>query len=235
MNIPDGRTILFWILQFAVQCVNTLLQLCLKFKSCAEYKNQVKVYKVLWRHKTPERLDFSRMKDFLCVFERLTHPEVVLNDEYSLYCITPDEAVFVHCGCHDVFNSSHHAFVYNAQFALAQQVVVLPMSTFHKIASNIHLPDIPLVHLPNHGRCGSTLLTRMFEAIPGALSVSETNAFTDLASLSQRGEVVRDVLRDMCRGVIMFTVKHCNSRNATVMFIKLQVIVIPLLLLSFGG
>ena len=217
---------LFICFQSLVNYVNFLL---LKFyfgrNVVNTYESSATVYKILFRYKPAERLDFSCKDDFISIVEESAHPEIVLKDKISLYCINAREAVLVDCGNEDIFDSAHHTFVYNAQFAIAKKMICVPLSSFYKIVSNITLPSIPLVHLPNHGRCGSTLITKLFEAMPGTLAISETNAFTDLASLSQQGIVNRDELRKICFSIIMCTVKHCNSRNSKLLFLKFQNVV----------
>ena len=91
----------------------------------------------------------------------------------------------------DVFDSIHDAFVYNIQFRHAANLIIVPIESLHQIAKEISIPKIPIIHLANHGRCGSTLITKMFEAMPSSLSMNEPNAYTDLAEISRKGRLAR--------------------------------------------
>ena len=217
---------LFLCFQILVKYLNfLLLKFCITRTVCSEYDSDAIVYNILFRHKLYTRIIPSCKDDFIALVEGSADPAIILKENISLYCINENEAVLVDCGNEDIFDSSHHAFVYNHQFAVAVKLVCVPLSSFHKVVTNVTLPKIPIVHLPNHGRCGSTLLTKLFEAIPGSLSISETSPLTDLALLSQSGIYERGVLRKICFSIIMCTVKHCHSRKSKLLFLKFQNVV----------
>ena len=186
------------------------------------YEESAHVYKILYRHRSQANIEFSSKDDFIYIHERFCHPSIALKDMVSLYSVTLKEAVFVDCGNVDVFDSTIDPFVYNVQFSSAIKIIILPIDSFHRISKEIPLPKIPIIHLANHSRCGSTLVTKLFEGISNTLSISETNSFTDLASLSRKGHVSYDALRKLCYSTIMCTVKHANERKSELVFIKCQ-------------
>ena len=143
---------------------------------CNTYERSAQVCKILLRHKPPIHLEFSSKSDFIFVHKYFCYPCIVLNDSISLYSINEKEAIFVDCGKIDVFDSIHDPFVYNTQFRHAVNLITVPIESLHKIAKETSLPKIPIIHLANHGRCGSTLITKIFEAVPNSLSMSEPNA-----------------------------------------------------------
>ena len=110
-----------------------------------------------------------------------------MNDKISRYHITDTEAVFVDCESEDIFDPKH-VFVYHGQFLFAKRMFIMPLTSFYMISKQIKKPDIPIIHLANHGRCGSTFLSNVFDAISGTLSISETNPFTDLAEPVKKRE-----------------------------------------------
>ncbi|XP_066926544.1 uncharacterized protein [Clytia hemisphaerica] len=208
------KKILFNWLQILFNFINSLWQ-----KPTDEYENSASVYKIIHRYK--EEFTYSKKNDFLILFTEFSHPNIVLAENYSLYTFTDDEAIFVDCGDCDIFDKTK-AFVYDTQYKNAVKMVTMPLHSFHLVAKQVNVPKIPIIHLANHGRCGSTLLTKVFDAIPGALSISETNGFSDVVLLSHNGNKNRETLKKLCLSVILMTIKHGNTRNSTCIFIKLK-------------
>ena len=186
------------------------------------YEESACVCKIWARHKTAANIEMSNKEDFIYILEKFAHPNIILSDNISLYSVNEVEAVFVDCGVVDVFDSAHDAFVYNTQFRMATKIIILPVESFHRIAKDIPLPNIPMIHLANHGRCGSTLMSKLFEAMPNSLSISEANSFTDLAGLSRKGHLGFDTLQKLCYSTILCTIKHANARNSELVFFKCQ-------------
>jgi len=96
----------------------------------------------------------------------------------------------------------------------------MPIASFKQISKEVLLPKIPMVHVANHGRCGSTLLFKLFEIIPNALAISEPNAFPDLAELSCKGRVDRAELKSLCYCSLIMTIKHAKTRNSELLFLR---------------
>ena len=189
------------------------------------YERSAQVCKILLRHKGQIYMEFSSKSDFIFVHKDFCHPCIILNDNISLYSVNKKEAIFVDCGNIDVFDSIHDAFVYNTQFRHAVNLITVPIESLHQIAKEMPLPKIPIIHLANHGRCGSTLITKMFEAVPNSLSMSEPNAYTDLAELSRKGRLARSELVKLCYSISLCIFKHASTRKSEVVFLKGQNVV----------
>ena len=84
----------------------------------------------------------------------------------------------------DVYSSDEGPFMYITQFKLATHIITMDMETFRELADNLPekkdvkvLSILPLclnllfspkiMVVANTGRCGSTLLAQMFEAVKG--------------------------------------------------------------------
>ena len=187
-----------------------------------DYEKSAAVYQVLGRYKAERDYEFSRKTDFTTEFMEFSHPNIVLADNYSLYTFTDDEAVFVDCGDCDIFDKTK-AFVYDTQYQNAIKMVTMPLESFHIVAKEVTIPDIPIVHLANHRRCGSTLFTKVFEGIPNALSLSETNGFTQLAEMSlHNGDQDYEKIKKMLYSAILMTIKHASARKSSCMLMKHQ-------------
>lgn len=192
---------------------------------CNTYERGAQVCKILLRNKPPIHLEFSSKSDFIFIHKYFCHPCTVLNDSISLYSINEKEAIFVDCGKIDDFDSIHDPFVYNTQFRHAVNLITVPIESLHKIAKEMSLPKIPIIHLANHGRCGSTLITKIFEAVPNSLSISEPNAYTDLAELSRKGRLARFELVKLCYSISLCIFKHASTRKSEIVFLKGQSVV----------
>ena len=205
-------------IQFLVNCFNQIRV----GKPTEHFESSASVYRIVCRYKTSRQYEFSHKNDFVALFEEFEHPSIVLEERYSLYTVTKDEAIFVDCNATDIFDKDK-AFVYDTQFQTASRLITMPISSFHLIAKHITFPDIPVAHLPNHGRCGSTLLTKVFDAVPNSLSISELNSFTELAEISLKNGV-RDyeMIKQLLKSVVMMTLKHGISRKSSCVLIKCQ-------------
>lgn len=191
-------------------------------KKHIEYETSASIYRIIWRLKKQSNYEFSSQNDFISFFEKSDHPSIVLDERYSLYTVTKEEAIFVDCGSTNIFDKKK-AFVYDTQFQSASRLITMPISSFHLVSKQISFPKIPVTHLPNHGRCGSTLLTKVFDALPDALSISELNSFTELAEMSLRNGIQdSEIIKQLFKSVIMMTLKHANSRKSSCVLIKCQ-------------
>ena len=104
----------------------------------------------------------------------LAHPK------WTLYCldIPSRTALFI-----DVAKGTDLAaapFAYEAQFQHATQALIVPFAAFIATAKSQDPPE-KLLLIFSTGRCGSTLFSRVLAAMPGVWSLSEPDAFTNLA------------------------------------------------------
>ena len=83
----------------------------------------------------------------------------------------------------DVYSSDEGPFMYITQFKLATHIITMDMETFRELADNlpekrdvkvliiltlcIYNSSTQIIVVANTGRCGSTLLAQMFEAVKG--------------------------------------------------------------------
>lgn len=104
-----------------------------------------------------------------------------LGPHVELYCLDDENrrALFVQTGPDvDLLDAP---FFYLAQYRGAERLLALPYEALHALADD--LPDPRLVFLFSTGRCGSTLLSRAFNAVPGVRSLSEPDVYSDVATL----------------------------------------------------
>lgn len=137
----------------------------------------------------------------------------VLDTDHELYCLDDEHrrALFVRTPPGTELAGA--PFFYLAQYRAAQELVAVPYGTLHALADT--LPDPALVMLYSVGRCGSTLLSRGFTAVPGVRSLSEPDVFSDVAMLrhwdpsreDEYGRLVRSCVRILGRSAPTLAVK----------------------------
>lgn len=108
-------------------------------------------------------------------------PDMILaSPDWSLYCLdfAEGKALFVEMPAGT--NLAEAAFVYGAQFDLAQRAITVPLNSLENLANQIPLPA-NLAFLFSTSRCGSTLASRILAQLPNVWSLSEPDCYTNLA------------------------------------------------------
>lgn len=119
-------------------------------------------------------------------------PEEVLRDpRYTLYCFDRKNGTAIFVECEDPAAIDRAAFYYQAQVEHAIGLVAMPLATFHRIGEEIPEPPRGLIFIHSVGRCGSTLLSKVLETVPGIQSLSEPDDLTQLVH-SRAGEGASD-------------------------------------------
>jgi len=60
-----------------------------------------------------------------------------------------------------LWRSEYKSFIRHAQFEFCRHLIIVPLTTFHRLAETIGDPKGELIFLFNTGRCGSTLLKQV--------------------------------------------------------------------------
>ena len=76
----------------------------------------------------------------------------------------------------DAPHSDNGSFLRVAQFLNAHKIIRMPIATFHRLADSVGDPKGKLIFISNTARCGSTLLSQVFEETNRVLSFSEPDA-----------------------------------------------------------
>ena len=166
------------------------------------YANSAHVMTIWWRHKLSCVVLPNSLMDFITVHERFDQPDVVLEDNVTLYAITSSQAVFVETEKEvDAANSEFSSFMKIAQFVYAKKVIVLPIPVFHHLADQLGDPRGKLVFVGNTGRCGSTLLCQIYEETGRCVAFAEPDVIN---TLSQKHETMEP---DLFRRLAISTVR----------------------------
>ncbi len=162
----------------------------------------------------------ARIEDFtLSPGESFDADDIANNPNISLYCLNDAQrqAVFVELPAE--VDISQAPFAYAAQHEHAQRLFTVPYDTFHQ------MPDrtpghLILVH--NIGRCGSTLLHHIFNALDSVVSLSEPDAFASIIPMRQNDKNSDDDLITMLQSTMRITFKSWPGLQTGVVKFRLQ-------------
>ena len=190
------------------------------------FKQSAHVTEIYWRRKFLPML-VADTSNFITLHKGFKHPSYVLKPHVSLYCMTREEAVFVETPEEiNIMTKTHKNMpLYQIQFEKAVRVITMPLASFHKIASDVGNPKIPVIWLSSTGHCGSTLLSNMFRRIPGMAIIAEPDVITTLGFLwknksLQQGEyeqLLASAVRLLCKpdeqaGIVCVKTRPCSTR-----------------------
>ncbi len=130
-------------------------------------------------------------------------------DNVTLMAIDANFAVFavVNAPNKNVLHHTTGPFMYINQFKHCAELIRMPIESFLKLADEVGDPLAKLVILSNTGRCGSTLLTQLFEELPNTVAISEPEvlmAFThestfDDEHYNRRAQLLQACIRLLCK------------------------------------
>ena len=197
-------------------CVNTLdcifakLTLTNRRQLSTEFARQSRI---LWRQKLSEGNETSPM-DFLCAFSYPIIPEYVLRPIVSLYAITDKVAVFVETPeTVNIYSSDVHPFFYIAQFLYAKNVIKMSIKNFMTLAEYIGDPAVPIIWMSTTGRCGGTMLSQVFESLPGTLVIHEPYSPQNLYNLFEYRKLHVSEYEDLLKALIRVLCKPYQGVN----------------------
>lgn len=177
------------------------------------------VLDIKWRRKI-HPLDIADASNFITFHNSFIHPNCVLKPQVSLYCMTKTEAVFIEVDGELKLNASET--LYDAQFKQAKRLIIMPLGVFHKVAQDLGDPRVPVVMISSTGRCGATLLSRVFVNCPGTMLLAEPDCLTTLAflrkssalSATEYNNILQSAIRLLCKpddrtGMVVIRTRPC--------------------------
>jgi hypothetical protein len=162
----------------------------------------------------------SRIEDFvLALGEPFDANEIATNPHISLYCLNDAQRQAVFVELPPGVDVSQAPFAYAVQHEQALRVFTVPYEMFHQLPGRI--PDhLILVH--NIGRCGSTLLHHIFNALDSVVSLSELDAFACIIPMRQDENARDDDLIAMLQSTTRMTFKSWPQVQTGVVKFRLQ-------------
>lgn len=159
----------------------------------------------------------------------MTSAELIEDPTYTLYCFDPNDGSAVFVQTPPKVNLDRAAFYYMDQFDHAIGLASVPHAEFCELSQIIDLPTDGIVFIHSVGRCGSTLLSKAFGAVPSVQSLSEPDDLTQLAGLHAEPwmpDAVSASIRWRCKP------RRGESANQVVIKTRAEVITIAKLMIE---
>eukprot|EP00092_Neocalanus_flemingeri_P076854 GFUD01095362.1.p1 GENE.GFUD01095362.1~~GFUD01095362.1.p1 ORF type:complete len:258 (+),score=64.35 GFUD01095362.1:169-942(+) len=170
--------------------------------------------KIYWRAKPHEAVDAVPDKNFILKHVEWVEPDYVLKENISLFGISQDGtsvSFTMTSPDTDVYSSDQGPFMYITQFKLATHLITMDINTFKGLADSLPKKNVKIIIVANTGRCGSTLLAQMFEAVKGTRVLSEPHSLLDALYLHNR-----KVLDDVTYGSLVNNIMKVHIACSTI-------------------
>ena len=92
-----------------------------------------------------------------------------IDEKYAVFAVVENKQ----SSKKDVLKNQTGPFMYINQFNLCSELIRMPLESFLQLAEKVGDPMGKLVILSNTGRCGSTMLSQLFEELPNTVAISE--------------------------------------------------------------
>jgi Sulfotransferase family len=122
----------------------------------------------------------------------------------SLYCLDPERRLALFVEADPGADLLAAPFYFQAQYDAARALVAVPYDDLHALAAEVPFDPARLVLVYSVGRCGSTLVSRVFRAAPGVASLAEPDVLTQLITLRTGGYDEAELARlvDTCTRLV---------------------------------
>ncbi|MEH2336805.1 sulfotransferase family protein [Nostoc sp.] len=181
-----------------------------------------KILKIQTKNRTPASL-IANLQDFSYeIGEDIDPKTIVDNPHITLYCLDLEnqQAIFVETPSDiDIYEAS---FLYQAQYEYAQRLIAVPYQEFHQLAANIGDSIGQIAMIYSVGRCGSTLLSKLFSQVDTVLSLSEPDVFTQIVGIRNPDGSNDDALAELIKSCIYLLCKPTLKGKPSFCAIKLR-------------
>ncbi|ELU07829.1 hypothetical protein CAPTEDRAFT_186879 [Capitella teleta] len=137
------------------------------------------------------------LRDIIFLHDEYIDPDYVIkNDHMTLFFLDPHQDVFVFGSQGQLlWHSDCDWHITMSLFKNSKRLIVMPMEEFHAVCARLSDPKNPLVILGNTGRCGSTLLTQIFESTKKIILYSEPKPLVNLAVMYNNQGMSSEVIQ----------------------------------------
>ncbi len=195
----------YWFLQiilFLLQIVEWVTDLLFGFtfrggtkqerrEAHRSYEKSAQLVNILHHARYHQLMDMFDLSYYLYKHERYVSPEYVLDkSNVALYFVTKTHAVFsVAEPGDDFYDTNRIPFCAMAFEVLAKKLLIVPMSSFHRLAEELGDPKVPVCFFGMTARCGSTLMSQILNRVPKTRSLSEPWAYVFAYAMFSRGQI----------------------------------------------
>ena len=144
------------------------------------------------------------------------------NPNITLYALNhfTREAIFVETP--PEIDLAEAPFLYQAQYDNAIRLYSMSYKSFLKLAEIVRQPNKQLILIHSVGRCGSTLLSDVFNNLPDVLSLSEPEAFTEIVKRREPDGRNEAEMAQLLDAVIQVQCRPTNQLAPNVYAIKFR-------------
>ena len=186
-----------------------------------------KVLHIQAKNRTPANT-LVKLEDFDYKEGEIIDPlTIVKNPNISLYCLDLENqrAIFVETPI-DI-DLSQSPFYYLAQYEYAQKLITVPLEELPLLVNNIE-PIEQLIVIYSVGRCGSTLLSKVFNQTDTVLSLSEPDVFSQIVGMRNSDRSNDEEIAGLLKACIYLLGKPTPQGKSSCCAIKLRSFAIEL-------
>ena len=146
---------------------------------------------------------------------------VVEKPNISLYCLDPIDkrAIFVETPIN--IDLSQPPFYYLAQYEHAEKLIAVPFEDLPELVNRIDR-IAQLITIYSVGRCGSTLLSKVFNQLDTVLSLSEPDVFSQIVGLRNGDRSNDEEIMELLKACICLLAKQTEPQKFSCCVIKLR-------------
>ena len=176
------------------------------------------------KHQTQigEHISLNNLQDFDYVEGEAIEPQVILEKpNISLYCLDPQNQRVIFVETPENMDLTDTPFFFKAQYKYAQRLIGVPYKNCHQLAKSIEDSIQQLVLIHYVGRCGSTLLSKIFNQVYTVVSLSEPGIFCNqIVALREPDGSLDDELTEILRSCILLQCKPTTQIKSSSYVLK---------------
>ena len=170
-----------------------------------------------------------RPSDFAVRDGGSVEPELVLrNPNVSLYCLDFEKGCALFVETPPERDLLKEPFLYAAQYEAATRLIQVPFEALHRLADEVSIDGSQLIFVYSVGRCGSTLVSRVFNEMEAVESLSEPDVFTQLLAEWGTEDIGGSEKADLLRACTLLQCAPGRRRHATRWVLKFRSMVTAL-------
>ena len=192
------------------------------------YAQSARVFNILGRHRYDTLVNLNKASDFILRHTGFDHPHRVLSDEASLYEVNKYQAVFIETSPGvEVWRGRYNSFHAISQLEHAVRVIIMPIESFYRMSAELGDPKGKLVFITNTARCGSTLMSRIYEQSDEFVSLSEPTGINYLRNFVGREN--EPWVQHHARAIVRMLCKPTHVENFAIKITPNSTKILPLL------
>jgi hypothetical protein len=142
-------------------------------------------------------------------------PQILVDEPYwTPYCLDDENRRVLFVKTPPEVDLAAAAFVYSTQFESAHSALALPYAALDQLSEKLESPKI-LIPIYSIGRCGSTLMSQIFDQIDGVYSLSEPDVFTNISMIRSMDKTRDAELTSLLKFCTLLLSRRGDQRRPT--------------------